>query len=70
MDGPLKLRDQPCEESTGAADAGRKLVAELRALGVEAEFILADVRREEDVRDLVDRTVARFGRLDGREQRG
>jgi NAD(P)-dependent dehydrogenase (short-subunit alcohol dehydrogenase family) len=45
-------------------DAGEDLVRELRALGTEAEFIRADVRREDDVRDLVDRTVARFGRLD------
>jgi NAD(P)-dependent dehydrogenase (short-subunit alcohol dehydrogenase family) len=43
---------------------GAKLVAELRALGAEAEFIPADVRREGDVRRLVDGTVQRFGRLD------
>jgi NAD(P)-dependent dehydrogenase (short-subunit alcohol dehydrogenase family) len=45
-------------------DAGRQLAAELRTLGAEAEFLRTDVRREADVRDLVDRTVARFGRLD------
>src|SRR5690242_17010941 len=45
-------------------DAGEALVCELRALGTEAEFIRADVRHEDDVRDLVDRTVTRFGRLD------
>ena len=45
-------------------EAGQGLAAELRALGAEAEFIRADVRHEDDVRDLVDRTVARFGRLD------
>src|SRR5712672_508880 len=45
-------------------DAGLALVAELRTLGAEAEFIRADVRHEDEVRDLVDRTVARFGRLD------
>jgi NAD(P)-dependent dehydrogenase (short-subunit alcohol dehydrogenase family) len=45
-------------------DAGQQLAAELRALGAEAEFVRADVRREDDVRDLVDQTVARFGRLD------
>jgi NAD(P)-dependent dehydrogenase (short-subunit alcohol dehydrogenase family) len=45
-------------------DAGEVLVRELRALGTEAEFIRADIRHEDDVRDLVDRTVARFGRLD------
>jgi NAD(P)-dependent dehydrogenase (short-subunit alcohol dehydrogenase family) len=45
-------------------EEGRKLEAELRALGVEAEYIRSDVRHEEDVRGLIDRTVARFGRLD------
>ena len=45
-------------------DAGQALAAELRALGVEAEFIRADVRRESDVQALVDQVVARFGRLD------
>jgi NAD(P)-dependent dehydrogenase (short-subunit alcohol dehydrogenase family) len=45
-------------------DAGKALAEELRALGAEAEFINADVRREDDVRALVDETVARFGRLD------
>jgi NAD(P)-dependent dehydrogenase (short-subunit alcohol dehydrogenase family) len=43
---------------------GRALVAELRDLGTEAEFVLADVRHEDDVRSLVDKTVACFGRLD------
>ena len=45
-------------------DAGRELVEELRAFGAEAEFINADVRKEDDVRNMVDKTVARFGRLD------
>src|SRR5436309_5618584 len=43
---------------------GKALEAELRRLGAEAEFIQADVRKEEEVRALVDKTVARFGRLD------
>jgi NAD(P)-dependent dehydrogenase (short-subunit alcohol dehydrogenase family) len=43
---------------------GRALEAELRKLGVEAEFVVADVRHEKDVRNLVDRAVARFGQLD------
>jgi NAD(P)-dependent dehydrogenase (short-subunit alcohol dehydrogenase family) len=43
---------------------GQALVAELRALGAEAEFIRSDVRDDEEVRQLVDRTTARFGRLD------
>src|SRR5258708_6781207 len=45
-------------------EAGQKLVAELRRIGVEAEYWRADVRHEDDVRSLVDKTVARFGRLD------
>src|SRR5271163_5072359 len=43
---------------------GEALEAELRHLGAEAAFIPADVRHEDDVRRLVDQTVARFGRLD------
>jgi NAD(P)-dependent dehydrogenase (short-subunit alcohol dehydrogenase family) len=45
-------------------EAGNALVKELRALGSEAEFVNADVRKEDEVRAMVDRTVARFGRLD------
>jgi len=45
-------------------EAGQALVQELRSLGAEAEFINADVRKEGDVQALVDKTVARFGRLD------
>ena len=43
---------------------GKALEAELRGLRAEAEFIVADVRHEKDVSNLVDRAVARFGRLD------
>ncbi len=45
-------------------DAGQEVVKELRSYSSEAEFTLADVRKEDDVRALVDKTVARFGRLD------
>jgi NAD(P)-dependent dehydrogenase (short-subunit alcohol dehydrogenase family) len=45
-------------------EAGRALEQELRALGAEAEFVQADVRHESDVQKLVDKAVARFGRLD------
>jgi NAD(P)-dependent dehydrogenase (short-subunit alcohol dehydrogenase family) len=45
-------------------DKGQALSAELRSLGAEAEFIRADVRNEGEVRNLIDRTVERFGRLD------
>ena len=45
-------------------EGGQKFAAELQKLGAEAEFLRADVRHDDDVRDLVDKTVARFGRLD------
>ena len=45
-------------------EVGQGLAAELRGLGGEVEFIRADVRCEDDVRNLIDQTVARFGRLD------
>jgi NAD(P)-dependent dehydrogenase (short-subunit alcohol dehydrogenase family) len=45
-------------------EAGRELAQELRSFGSEAEFINADVRKESDIRALVDKTVERFGRLD------
>ncbi len=49
----------------GRRDAeGKALEVELRDLGAEASFIKADVRHDDEVRDLVDQTVARFGRLD------
>src|SRR5260370_24599707 len=41
-------------------EAGQKLVAELREIGVEAEYWRADLRHDDDVRTLVDKTVARF----------
>jgi NAD(P)-dependent dehydrogenase (short-subunit alcohol dehydrogenase family) len=40
------------------------LTQELRNIGVEAGFIRADVCHKDEVRNLVDKTVARFGRLD------
>lgn len=45
-------------------DEGHELAAELRKLGAEAEFQRADVRHEDEVRNLIDKTVSRFGRLD------
>jgi NAD(P)-dependent dehydrogenase (short-subunit alcohol dehydrogenase family) len=45
-------------------EAGQNLVAELRRLDADAEYVNADVRHDDDVRDLVNKTVARFGRLD------
>ncbi len=46
------------------AAEGQTLAQELRDLGAEVEFVKADVRREEEVRNLVDQSVSRFGRLD------
>src|ERR1700676_3327734 len=43
-------------------EAGNTLAAELR--DAEAEFVRADVRHEDDVQSLVNRAIARFGRLD------
>jgi len=45
-------------------EAGESLLAELRDLGAAAEFVPADVREEEQVRQLVGAAVKRFGRLD------
>ncbi len=50
---------------SGRKDAeGKALEAELAGLGAKAAFIRADVRQEDEVRNLIDKTVARFGRLD------
>jgi NAD(P)-dependent dehydrogenase (short-subunit alcohol dehydrogenase family) len=45
-------------------EAGQALAAELRNLGAEAEFVRVDVRHDDEVRNLINQTVARFGRLD------
>ena len=45
-------------------DKGKALVGELRALGADSEFAPADVRRDDDVRKLVEAAVARFGGID------
>jgi NAD(P)-dependent dehydrogenase (short-subunit alcohol dehydrogenase family) len=43
---------------------GQALVAELQGLGAEAIFVRTDVRKDEEVCNLVDQTLKRFGRLD------
>ena len=43
---------------------GQELVEELRGLGAEAVFVHMDVRNENDVRNVVEQTVKRFGCLD------
>ncbi|WP_424860480.1 SDR family NAD(P)-dependent oxidoreductase [Streptomyces sp. MMS24-I29] len=45
-------------------DVGEPFARELSGLGAPTEFVRADVRFETDVKDLVDRAVARFGRID------
>lgn len=45
-------------------ETGKAFEAELRDGGAEVEFIAADIRREDDVRALIDGAVARFGRID------
>ena len=45
-------------------EEGRLLADALQAMGVQAAFIRADVRFEDDVRKLIDETVARYGHLD------
>jgi NAD(P)-dependent dehydrogenase (short-subunit alcohol dehydrogenase family) len=46
-----------------ASKEGKKLEKELRELGAEVEFVKTDVRHDDDIRALIDKTVARFGRL-------
>src|ERR1700689_659812 len=41
-------------------DQGQDLAEELRALGAEAEFVKADVTKEDEVSNLVDTAVAKF----------
>src|ERR1700728_1843181 len=43
---------------------GKQLERELRELGVDAQFVKADVRHEPEIQSLVDETVKRFGGLD------
>jgi 3-oxoacyl-[acyl-carrier protein] reductase len=46
------------------ADALKAVCAEAKTYGVEAEYILADVSNADEVQQMVDRAVARFGRID------
>lgn len=47
-----------------ARDRAEGLAAEVQELGAEALCVHGDVRSDADVREMVDRTVERFGRLD------
>ena len=44
--------------------AGKKLESELLALGAQAQFVQADISAEDQVAQLVDTCVQRFGRID------
>jgi len=43
---------------------GQKLATELRKLCTEGEFVCTDVRHEEEVKNLIDKIISYFGRLD------
>ncbi|MET7401906.1 glucose 1-dehydrogenase [Dactylosporangium sp. NPDC005572] len=45
-------------------EAGEAFAGDLRSAGAQADYVHADVRHDDEVRALVDDTVARFGRLD------
>ena len=45
-------------------DRGEKVVRGIREAGGDAEFFALDINEESSVRDVVEATVARFGRLD------
>jgi 3-oxoacyl-[acyl-carrier protein] reductase len=47
-----------------SADKAKEVVAEMERLGRRAEAIQADVAREDQVTAMVERVLARFGRLD------
>ena len=47
-----------------AGEAGVAAVAAIRGAGGRAEFVATDVRREKDIRAMVEAAVERFGRLD------
>ena len=46
------------------ADLGEELVAAIQAIGGEAIFVPTDVSKVEDVKNLINKTVAKYGRLD------
>jgi short chain dehydrogenase len=43
---------------------GHDVIAEINALGGEAIFVTTDVSQESDVKAMIERTLATFGRLD------
>ena len=66
---PARRRHRLRQKGARVVVAGRRAEAGKAVPGAAlfrfgGEFINADVREEDDVRALVDKTVARFGRLD------
>jgi meso-butanediol dehydrogenase/(S,S)-butanediol dehydrogenase/diacetyl reductase len=51
-------------DNIGATDEMRAVTEELARMGVEALAVPCDVRREPDVKKLMDATMERFGRID------
>ncbi|MEZ5344373.1 MAG: SDR family oxidoreductase [Pyrinomonadaceae bacterium] len=45
-------------------DKGNAVVEKVKAYGGEAAFVQTDVQRSEDVRNMVEKTIEHFGRLD------
>jgi NAD(P)-dependent dehydrogenase (short-subunit alcohol dehydrogenase family) len=45
-------------------EAGVALALELQSLGCKSEFVKADVTNEDDVRNLVEKTMSLFGKID------
>ncbi|MDT3439976.1 MULTISPECIES: SDR family NAD(P)-dependent oxidoreductase [unclassified Pseudofrankia] len=45
-------------------DAGEQLAGELGDLGAQVEFVCADVRCDAEVKNIADRAIVRFGRID------
>lgn len=45
-------------------EAGRKVVTEIEGGGGQAEFIAVDVSKEHSIREMIEGSVRRFGRLD------
>jgi gluconate 5-dehydrogenase len=50
--------------SSRKADDLQEAVAELKAAGIEADYIAADCGKEEDIRHLAQETVKKMGRID------
>jgi NADP-dependent 3-hydroxy acid dehydrogenase YdfG len=64
MSNPVTLNTcAPIVISGRRDEAGQALAAELRSLGVKADFQRADVRIEDEIRDLIEKTIKHSRRL-------